>query len=91
MKDILEDFNEYIENPIKIFEDNSGALSIAKYGNFTKNSKFIEVHYHFVNENYMKGVIDVVKVDTEQNLADIFTKSLSKDKFERFRNMLNIK
>lgn len=91
MKDILEDFNEYMESPIKIFEDNSGALSIAKYGNFTKNSKFIEVHYHFVNENYMKGVIDIVKIDTEQNLADIFTKSLSKDKFERFRNMLNIK
>lgn len=70
---------------------NSGTLSIAKYGNFTKNSKFIEVHYHFVNENYMKGVIDVVKVDTKQNIADIFTKSLSKDKFKKFRSMLNIK
>lgn len=70
------------------------SLRIIQYGNFTMNSKFIEVHYQFMNENYMKGVIDV-KVDTERNLTDIFTKSLGKDKFEKFRSilayMLNIK
>lgn len=91
VKDILENFDLKIEKPIKMYEDNSGALNIAKYGNFTKNSKFIEVHYHFVNENYMKGVIDIIKVDSEQNIADIFTKSVSKDKFEKFRDMLNIR
>ena len=53
IKDLLRDFNIEIDKPINIFQDNSGAVSIAKFGNFTKRSKYIEVHYHFVNENYV--------------------------------------
>lgn len=55
VKDILLDFNIEIENPISIFEDNSGTINIAKFGNFTKKSKYIETHYHFVNERYING------------------------------------
>ena len=60
----------YWELPL-VTEDNSGAISIAKYGNFTKKSKYIEVHYHFVNQNYLKDFLDFVKVSSEKNLADI--------------------
>jgi Reverse transcriptase (RNA-dependent DNA polymerase). len=88
--DILKIFNVNLKMPVKVYEDNSGAINIAKYGNFTKNSKYIEVHYHYVNECYENGVIDICKVDTKDNVADIFTKSLSKDKFEKFRQMLNV-
>ena len=90
IKDILEIFDIENKKPVKIYEDNSGALNIAKYGNFTKNSKYIEVHYHFVNEYYMKGIIDIVKVNTNENVADIFTKSLNKNKFVKLREMLNV-
>ncbi len=76
--------------PIKIYEDNSGALLIAKYGNFTKNSKHIEVQYHYINENYEKGNIDIIKIESENNVADIFTKSLDKDKFLKNRKKLNL-
>ena len=90
LKNILETFNIDLKTPIKIYEDNSGALDIAKYGNFTKNSKYIEVHYHFVNECYNDKVIDLVKVNSSENVADIFTKSLNKVKFVQFRKMLNL-
>lgn len=90
IREILETFNLKFEKPIRVYEDNSGALSIAKYGNFTKNSKYIETHYHFVNDSYKKGIIDVIKVSSEENMADICTKSLCKEKFEKFRNMLNV-
>ena len=63
---------------------------VVKFGNLTKNSKHIEVQYHYVNENYEKGVIDIVKIETEKNIADIFTKSLCKDKFIKNRNALNV-
>ena len=88
LKDILGFFSVEITKPIKIYEDNSGVLNIARYGNYTKNSKYIEVHYHFVNEYYMEGMIDFVKVCSSENVADIFTKSLSKVKFIELRNML---
>lgn len=53
--DMLKDaFKLELKDPIKIYEDNSGALAIAKYDNFTKNSKYVEVQYYYVHENYMK-------------------------------------
>lgn len=90
IKDLLNDFNIKIEKPVKIYEDNSGAVSIAKYGNLTKNSKYIEVHYHFINENYVNGIIDIVKVSSEKNSADILTKALGRVRFENLRELLNL-
>ena len=83
-------FNTTFEKPVKIYEDNSGAVAIGIFGNLTKNSKHIEVQCHYVNENYEKGVIDILKIETEKNIADIFTKSLCKDKFIKNRNALKL-
>lgn len=91
VKELLNILNVKLVKPINIYEDNSGALNIAKYGNFTKNSKHIEVHYHYVHEYVKEGIIDVIKVNSDDNIADIFTKSLSREKFEKFRSMLNLK
>ena len=90
IKDVIEFFDIKLKHPVAIYEDNLGALNIAKYGNFTKNSKYIEVHYHFVNESYKEGMIDVVKVTSDGNVADIFTKALCKTKFIKFRNLLKV-
>jgi len=90
VKNLLKDFGLDIKEPIKIFEDNSGAIAISKYGNMTKNSKHIEVHHHFVNECYEKKIINVIKIDSEHNVADILTKTLGSNKFEFIRNEFNI-
>ena len=84
----MKDFEIEIKKPICIHEDNAGAIS--KYGNLTKNSKYIETHYHFVNENYLEGVIIVNKIDSDENPADIFTKALGRIKIEKFRRNLNL-
>lgn len=90
IRDLLKEFRIEIRNPIRIYEDNAGAISISKFGNLTKNSKYIETHYHFVNENYLKKIIDIIKIESEENPADIFTKSLGRIKFEKFRENLNL-
>ena len=87
---LLEDFCLKIEKPVKIYEDNSGAVAIAKFGNLTKNSKYIEIHYHFVNECYERKIINIVKIESENNIADILTKALGRNKFEAFRLALRI-
>ena len=86
IRELLKEFEIEIKEPIRIYEDNSGAISISKFGNFTKNSKYIETHHHFVNENYLEGIINVIKIESEENTADIFTKSIGRIKFEAFRN-----
>ena len=83
-------FDIIVNEPIKVYEDNYGAINIANYGNFTKNSKHIEIHYHFVYECVKDKIIKICKVDSNENIADIFTKALCKEKFEKFRMLLNI-
>ena len=87
---LIESFDVKFERPIKLYEDNSAAVKIGKYGNFTKNSKHIEVQYHYINENYENGTMDIVKIDTSLNLADMLTKSLDKTKFVKNRNALKL-
>ena len=87
---LTESFDIKFDKAIKINEDNTGAIAIAKYGNFTKNSKHIEVQYHYINENYEKGIIDIIKVDSNSNLADMLTKSLDKTRFTKTRNELRL-
>ena len=87
---LTESFDLKFERPIKLYEDNSGAVAIGKYGNFTKNSKHIEVQYHYINENYKNGIIDSEKIDTSLNLADMLIKSLDKTKFVKNRNALKL-
>lgn len=91
IRELLKIFKINLVEPIKIYEDNSGAINIANYGNFTKNSKHIEIHYHYVHESIKENLIKVCKIDSNKNVADIFTKALCKEKFEKFRELLNIK
>lgn len=87
---LFESFGVKFYEPIKLYEDNAGAVAIAKYGNFTKNSKHIEVQYHYINENYEKGIIDIIKIESKHNLADMLTKSLDKNKFLKNRIELGL-
>jgi hypothetical protein len=51
-------------------------------------SKHIEAHYHFVREKIQSKEIDLIYCNTNENVADIFTKPLGKAKFEIFRNQV---
>jgi len=87
---LLKDFQANVIRPINVYEDNSGAVAIAKFGNCTKNSKHIKVHYHFVHECVEKGMVDIIKIESENNIADILTKSVGRNNFEKFRIMLKL-
>lgn len=91
IKELLKIFDVTINDPIKIYEDNTGAINIANCGNFTKNSKHVEIHYHFVHESVKVKEIEIVKVNSKENVADIFTKALCRESFIKFRNLLNVK
>ena len=52
--------------------------------------KVPEVHYHFIREKVLQEEIDLIKADTNEQLADIFTKALPKEKFEFIREQLGL-
>ena len=65
-----------------LFVDNQGTLALAKNPVQHQRSKHIDIRYHFIREEIQKGVIVVEYVPTEMNLADIFTKAVSKSRLE---------
>ncbi|KAK9679200.1 hypothetical protein QE152_g40211 [Popillia japonica] len=88
---ILEELGITLSSPVKVYEDNSGAITLAKNGKFSKNSKHIDVSYHFVHDYERKKLIDVQKIHTNDQVADILTKSLGKIKFQKFRILLGLR
>ncbi|GJX09722.1 hypothetical protein Tco_0199581 [Tanacetum coccineum] len=69
-----------INEPIKMFCDNSAALLIANEPGVQKGARHYHRRYHYVCECIELGKINLLKVHTYDNLADPFTKALPKGK-----------
>lgn len=64
--------------PIPLYEDNNAAISLIKSGLVvTDATKHIEPKFHYVHELIESGLLQIVRVDTEENPADLFTKILA--------------
>jgi hypothetical protein len=61
---------------VPLFYDSTSAISIAKNTVLHSKTKHIEVLFHFLRDHYEKGDIDLHHIDTQNQLADIFTKPL---------------
>nr|GEU69474.1 integrase, catalytic region, zinc finger, CCHC-type, peptidase aspartic, catalytic [Tanacetum cinerariifolium] len=54
-------------------------------------SKHIDIRYHFIKEQVENGVIELYFVNTEYQLADLFTKALGRDRIEFLINKLGMR
>ena len=63
----------------EVFEDNSGALEMARTHKFRPRTKHINVKLHHFRDYVSWGDIKITKVDTKSQLADILTKPVSED------------
>jgi hypothetical protein len=70
--------------------DNNSALKLTRNPEFHSRSKHIDVKHHFIREKVEEGVINTQRVDTTDNLADVFTKALGKPIHEDFVHRLNL-
>ena len=90
LRRLLSDIGCRSEEPTVIFEDNQGAIEISKNAKFHNRTKHIDVRFHFIREKVLLNEVKVIYLSTEEMLADVMTKELTKGKFEKLRNMLNI-
>ncbi|KAH9681067.1 Integrase catalytic domain-containing protein [Citrus sinensis] len=69
------------QEKISVFGDSQSALHIARNPAFHSRTKHIGVQYHFVREVVEDGSVDLQKIHTKENLADVLTKPINTDKF----------
>jgi hypothetical protein len=73
-----------------VWEDNNAALKLAtsQFPNMTPRTKHIAIKYHWFKSHIQPGEIEVRRIDTKIQKADIFTKGLTKTEFENKRAMI---
>ncbi|CAK1600987.1 unnamed protein product [Parnassius mnemosyne] len=91
LKRLLMDINEFNQNSICLNIDNKSAICLIKNVNYHKRCKHIDIRYNFIKEKYLEKQIDLNYVSTKEQYADIFTKALSKDKFQYLRSKIGVK
>ncbi|GKB88481.1 hypothetical protein Tco_0960753 [Tanacetum coccineum] len=66
----------------KIYIDNeSTIIYIVKNLVFHSKTKHIEIRYHFIRDSYEKKLIQVIKIHTNHNVADLLTKAFDVSRF----------
>ena len=80
MKHQLEDY-QINANNIPIFCDNTAAICLSKNPILHSRAKYIEIKHHFIRDYVQKGILDIQFIDTKHQWVDIFTKSLTVERF----------
>ena len=76
----------YCELPSILYEDNEAAVYLAKNHHVSAKTKHIDIRQHYVRE-HLKEKLGVIKaIKSEDNFADILTKNVAVNIFERLGN-----
>jgi len=89
IKQQLEDFGLKI-NKVPLLFDNTSAINLTKNQVQRSRTKHIEIRHHFIRDHIDNGDCEIKLFSIQSQLADIFTKPLSKDMFYSLRNELGI-
>ena len=76
------------ESPVELHGDNKGAIDLAYNPEHHSRTKHIDRRHFYVREMVENGEIVVPYVQTDDNLADFFTKPLSAKKFFSLRDKI---
>jgi hypothetical protein len=89
MRQTLRDYG-YKLSKVPLLCDNESAIRMADNPVEHSRTKHIDIRYHFLRGHQQKGDIEIAYVNTQNQLADIFTKPLDEKTFSKLRNELNI-
>ncbi|GJR20548.1 hypothetical protein Tco_0969075 [Tanacetum coccineum] len=92
MKIQLADY-DILYDSMPIFCDNTSVIAISNNLVLHSRTKHIDIMYHFIRDQILKGDIELHFIPTNLQLVDIFTKPLAEPSFTRLvaeMGMLNI-
>ncbi|GJX57399.1 hypothetical protein Tco_0287296, partial [Tanacetum coccineum] len=66
----------------KIYIDNESTICIVKNPIFYSKTKHIEIRHHFIRDSNEKKLIQMIKIHTDKNVADLLTKAFDVSRFQ---------
>lgn len=90
LKHLLKEMNIYIPAPT-IITDNSSAMAITTNPVLHQRTKHIEIDIHTVRDKVLQKEITLRKIETKENVVDIFTKDVTGGLFRHLRDKLQMK
>nr|GEV38643.1 Gag-Pol polyprotein [Tanacetum cinerariifolium] len=81
MRTQLIDYGFHFDK-IPMYCDSKAAIAISCNPVQHSRTKHIDVRYHFIKEKVEKGIVELFFVGTEYQLADLFTKALTEERFK---------
>jgi len=80
---VLSSLGIKVKKPIVVQVDNQGAIFLANNLTTADSSKHIDVRNKFIHEYVDSGFIKILYVPTAENDADLWTKNVSGELFEK--------
>jgi transposase InsO family protein len=87
---LLQEIGFEQTSPTSLLCDNQGAVKLVKNPELHKRTKHVDVRYHFIREKEDEGEIVTSYVDSENQLADMFTKALDTTRFTKLRHEIGM-
>ncbi|XP_019163183.1 PREDICTED: uncharacterized protein LOC109159538 [Ipomoea nil] len=87
---LLADLSVKFDAATPLFCDNLSAIAIGENHVFHERTKHIEIDCHIVKQKVHEGLIKLLPVSSQKQIADGFTKALPKPAFEIFHSKLGI-
>ncbi|KAH9666120.1 Integrase catalytic domain-containing protein [Citrus sinensis] len=88
LRKLMTDLKMIQDYATEIFVDNQAAVAISNNPVFHGKTKHFKIKYYFVREVQMNDEVRLVYCKTEDQLADILTKGLSKSRFELLKKRI---
>ena len=90
MKQTIQDIKVVLHETTIIYSDITSATSLYKNPVQYSKEKHIPIKYHYLTTKVEKKNIKLKYVPTQEQIADIFTKPLSRDVFEYLIQILGV-
>jgi hypothetical protein len=74
----------------RLLVDNKSAIALAKNPVHHDRTKHIDVKYHYIRWCVEEGLVDLLYVTTQDQLADALTKALGRVRFIELRQKLGV-
>jgi len=90
LRKLLVDLQQEQIGSTEIWCDNKAAIAMTKNPAFHSRTKHIDIRYHFIRNLVAGGIISLKFCGTNDQVADVLTKSLPRNKHEFFRLQMGV-